>query len=139
MVESTLLKKLLNNRSLLDSYRENRQNALDQGNDTCPLLSIHDMRVLRMVVDYEDDKIMFKDNPNVWHELPTTRKGLMMVPLTKEACERHAKTPPPPQPPQTTAKRKNNKKKETVFVADVQCRCDCKEADGLASSALLCC
>ena len=65
-----------------------------------------------MVVDFEDDKIMFKDNPNVWHELPTTRKGLMMVPLTKEACERHAKTPPPPQPPQTTAKRRRNKKKE---------------------------
>ena len=35
---------------------------------------------------------MFKDNPNVWHELPTTKKGLKMVPLTKEACERHNKT-----------------------------------------------
>ena len=46
-----------------------------------------------MVVDYEDDKVMFKDNPDVWHELPTTKKGLMVVPLTKEACERHTKIP----------------------------------------------
>ena len=51
------------------------------------------MRILRMVVDYEDDKVMFKDNPDVWHELPTTKKAFMMVPLTKEACERHTKTP----------------------------------------------
>ena len=34
---------------------------------------------------------MFKDNPDVWHELPTTKKGLMMIPLTQEACERHSK------------------------------------------------
>ena len=65
-----------------------------KGNDTCSLLSIHDMRILRMVVDYEDDKVMFKDNPNVWHELPTTNKGLMLIPLTKDACERRAITPP---------------------------------------------
>ena len=45
------------------------------GNDTCPLLSIHDMRTLRIVVDYEDGTIMFKDNPKVWHKLPTTREG----------------------------------------------------------------
>ena len=32
---------------------------------------------------------MFKDNPDVWHKLPTTKKGLMMIPLTKEACDRH--------------------------------------------------
>ena len=50
------------------------------GNDTCPLLSIHDMRTLRMVVDYEDGEIMFKDNPKVWHQLPT-KKGLMLIPL----------------------------------------------------------
>ena len=35
------------------------------GNDTCPLLSIHDMRRLRMVVDYEEGKVMFKDHPDV--------------------------------------------------------------------------
>ena len=77
-----------------------------KGIDTCPLLSIHDMRILRMVVDYEDDKVMFKDNPDVWHELPTTKKGLMMVPLTKEACERHTKTP------STAATTTNNSKTE---------------------------
>ena len=44
------------------------------GNDTCPLLSINDLRRLRMVIDYEEGKVMFKDNPDVWHELPTTKK-----------------------------------------------------------------
>ena len=53
------------------------------GNDTCPLLSINDLRRLRMVVDYEKGKIMFKDNLDVWHKLPTTKKGLMMNPLTR--------------------------------------------------------
>ena len=50
------------------------------GNDTCPLLSINDLRRLRMVVDYEDGTVMFKDAPGVWHKLPTTKKGLMMIP-----------------------------------------------------------
>ena len=92
-----------------------------------------------MVVDYEDDKVMFKDNPDVWHELPTTKKGLMMVPLTKEACERHNKTPPPPpQPSQTATKRKKHKKKENVFAADMQCRCECQVAAGLVPAAQRC-
>ena len=47
------------------------------GNDTCPLLSINDLRRLRMVIDYEEGTVMFKDNPDVWHELPTTKKGLI--------------------------------------------------------------
>ena len=55
------------------------------GNDTCPLLSINDLRRLRMVVDYEEGHVMFKYNPDVWHKLPTSRKGLMMSPVTKEA------------------------------------------------------
>ena len=51
-----------------------RMHLIDRaGNDTCPLLSIRDMRTLRMVVDYEDGTIMFKDNPNVWRELPITK------------------------------------------------------------------
>ena len=107
------------------------------GNDTCPLLSINDLRRLRMVVDYEEDKVMFKDNPNVWHELPVTKKGLLRIPLTKDACERHAKTPPPPQP---TAQRNPKKtKSEKAFVSEVQCRCDCGKGDGLESSAFLSC
>ena len=36
-------------------------------------------------------------------------------------------------------KKDNNKKKEKAFAADAQCRCDCGEAAGLASSAVLCC
>ena len=66
-----------------------------EGNDTCPLLSINDLRRLRMVVDYEDSKVMFKDSPEVWHKLPTTKKGLMMMHLTKEACEKYRITDTP--------------------------------------------
>ena len=55
------------------------------GNDTSPLFSIDEMRRLRMVVDYEENKVMFKDNPDIWHELPVTKKGLMMIPLTEES------------------------------------------------------
>ena len=51
------------------------------GNDTCPLLSSNDVRRLRMVVDYEEGEVMFKDNPDIWHDLPTTKKGLMMIPF----------------------------------------------------------
>ena len=57
-------------------------------------------------LDYGEDKVMFKDSPNVWHELPTTNKGLVMIPLTKDACERRAKSPPPPQPPAKRIRKK---------------------------------
>ena len=45
-----------------------------------------------MVVDYEENKVMFKDNPGVWHELPTTGgdRGLMRIPLTQEAVEKYS-------------------------------------------------
>ena len=44
-----------------------------------------------MVIDYEDNKVMFKDKPNVWHSLPTTGgdRGLMLIPLTKETDEKY--------------------------------------------------
>ena len=44
-----------------------------------------------MVVDSEENKVMFKDKPHVWHELPTTGgdKGLMIIPRTKEAVEKY--------------------------------------------------
>ena len=40
-------------------------------------------------MDYEENKVMFKDNPDIWHEHPVTKKGLMMLPLENEACDRH--------------------------------------------------
>ena len=80
------------------------------GNDTCPLLSINDLRRLRMVIDYEEGKVMCKDNHDIWHELPTTKKGSMMIPLTKEACERHKMTTPPP--PKPTGIRNRKRKRE---------------------------
>merc|ERR1711954_528883 len=86
------------------------------GNDTSPLFSIDEMRRLQMVVDYRENKVMFKDNPDIWHVLPVTKKGLMMIPLTKAACERHATLQPPPQP---TVKPKRKKKgKDKVFAVD---------------------
>ena len=42
-----------------------------KGNGTLPLYPITKMRKHRMVVDYESNKIMFKDRPGEWHELPT--------------------------------------------------------------------
>ena len=100
-----------------------------EGNDTCPLLSINDLRRLRMVIDYEEGKVMFKDSPDVWHKLPTTKKGLMMIPLTKEACERYNTVPPPPEP---TTKRVRKKGKDKAFGL---CGCDCAEAPGLEAGA----
>ena len=90
------------------------------GNDTSPLFSIDEMRRLRMVVDYEENKVMFKDNPDVWHVIPVTKKGLMMIPLTKEACERHQMPPPPPQPTTKTV-RKRSKKDRALVVEGCSC------------------
>ena len=91
------------------------------GNDTSPLFSIDEMRRLRMAVGYEENKVMFKDNPDVWHVLPVAKKGLMMIPLTKEACERHATTPPPPQP---TAEPNRKKKGKERALTVVGCSCE---------------
>ena len=86
------------------------------GNETSPLFSIADQRRSRMVVDFEENKVMFKDKPDEWHTLPVTRKGLMMIPLTNEACERHlkpqsAEPPPPPSPPTKDTRRRKLMKK----------------------------
>ena len=82
-----------------------------KGNETSPLFSIDDQRRHRMVIDYEENKVMFKDRPDQWHTLPTTKKGLMMIPLTKEACEKH-KIAPPPSPHPAVRVLKNYKKKK---------------------------
>ena len=62
-----------------------------EGNETLPLYPISEMRKSRMVVDYEENKVMFKNNPKVWHQLPTTggERGLMLIPLTREAVEKY--------------------------------------------------
>ena len=90
------------------------------------------MRTLRMVVDYEDGTIMFKDRPDIWHKLPTTRKGLMMIPLTKEACDRFAVAIPPPPQQSKPTRKKGRKKKEKILAADTWDNCDCcSRAPGL--------
>ena len=62
------------------------------GNETLPLYPITEMRTNRMVVDYESNKIMFKDKPGEWHELSTTggERRLMLTPLTQEAVDRYS-------------------------------------------------
>ena len=90
-----------------------------EGNDTCPLLSINDLRRLRMIVDYEDSKVMFKDSPEVWRKLPTTKKCLMMMPLTREACDKYRITDTPPPPKSTGNGRVKRKPKPSKFVTAV--------------------
>ena len=62
-----------------------------EGNTTLPLFPISEMRQQGMVIDYSENKVSFKTNPNKWYKLPTTGAGgtgLMMIPLTAEACEK---------------------------------------------------
>ena len=54
------------------------------GNDTGPLFGINDLRRFRMVVDYDENKVMFKDKPDVWYQLPCTKRGLMLIPLHRK-------------------------------------------------------
>jgi len=42
-----------------------------------------------MVVDFELNKLNFKTQPGVWHTLPTTNRGLLLVPLTQEAVDKY--------------------------------------------------
>ena len=60
-----------------------------EGIETAPLYSVNDMREHRMVIEYEENKCVFKNEPSTWYKLPTARKGLLMITLTKEACARH--------------------------------------------------
>jgi len=60
-----------------------------EGNETKPLLPISEMRRHKMVVDFELNKINFKTQPGVWHTMPTTNRGLLLVPLTQEAVDRY--------------------------------------------------
>ena len=84
-ITSGLLKGKSNSMHLIDR----------EGNETSPLFSIDDKRRHRMVVDYEENKAMSEDKPDEWHTLPVTKKGLMMMPLTKEACEKFRTTETP--------------------------------------------
>ena len=120
MVEQPITSGLLSGKSI-------NMHLIDRsGNETSPLFSIDDQRRHRMVVDYEENKITFKDRPGEWHTLPTTKKGLMMIPLTKEACDRHSiqTTPPPPEPTQKRPKTKksHSKKKPCNSFACEDCR-----------------
>ena len=45
-----------------------------EGTETSPLFSIDDQRRHRVVIDYEENKVMFKGKPDEWYTLPTTKK-----------------------------------------------------------------
>ena len=98
-------------------------------NETSPLFSIDDQRRHRMVVDYEENNVMFKDQPNQWHELPVTKKGLMMIPLTKEACDLHmpSQPPPPPEPLKGTMRDKAVRRRGVVCKAEA---CSAENCEG---------
>ena len=86
-----------------------------KGNDTAPLLSIKEMRQNRMVVDFEEDKVMFKDKPGEWHKLPRTKKGLLLLPITKKAVKKHEKVMHVLHEagPESLTKIENSKKEDT--------------------------
>ena len=114
MVEQPITAGLLQGKSI-------KMHVIDRaGNETSPVFSIDGKRRHRMVVDYEENHVMFKDKPDVWHELPVTKKGLMMLPLTKEACERHALThpPPPPEPPKDGVRLRSARRRKTACRAE---------------------
>ena len=123
MVEQPITAGLLQGKSI-------NMHLIDRsGNETSPLFSIDDQRRHRMVVDYEENKVMFKDKPNEWYTLPTTKKGLLMIPLTKEACDRHmmtSTTPPPPEPTSnsTKVKKQHRKKQACNSFACQDCKSD---------------
>ena len=75
---------------------------------------------------------MFKDKPEEWYTLPTTRKGLMMIPLTKEACERHTvelQPPPPPVGDHVPKRKRDRKKKMCTSLSCEECKGSGKSSD----------
>ena len=90
------------------------------GNDTGPLYGINDLRRHRMVVDYDESKVMFKDKPDEWYQLPQTQKGLMLIPVTKEACDHHGwpQPSPPPELPQEQKGERPSRRRHTTFRAE---------------------
>ena len=78
-----------------------------------------DQRRHRMAVGYAENKVMFNDKPDEWRMLPVTKKGLLMIPLTKDACDRH--TPPPPGP---LVQRKSRRKHKDCACAVEDCKAD---------------
>ena len=58
IVEQTITSGLLKRKSI-------KMHLIDRaGNETSPLFSIDDQRRHRMFVDYEENKVMFKDQPD---------------------------------------------------------------------------
>ena len=77
---------------------------------------------------------MFEDKPDVWHTLPVTKKGLMMIPLTKEACDRHM-TPDPPPPTELPKEKAQRKRARRTKVACTAEACGAESCDGNDATA----
>ena len=91
-----------------------------------------------MVADYEENKVLFKDNPTEWHKLPTTEKGLMMIPLTKEACDRHVppEIPSPPEPVTDILKQKRAHRKKRRHAIPLRAKIADPLSEGPARSSV---
>jgi hypothetical protein len=63
------------------------RDAGEKLNTTPPLVPINWARKHRVIVDYEKDQMVYKDNPTQIYKLPRNHCGLLMVPLTPQAVE----------------------------------------------------
>ena len=61
-----------------------------EGNMTPALAGMDFLRKHGLIVDFEAGLVQFKfsSDPQKWHRLPRSQKGLLMLPLTKEARDR---------------------------------------------------
>jgi hypothetical protein len=61
------------------------------GNRTAPLLSIKEMTRLKMIIDFAEGSVSFKDAlpAHKWYVLPKTPTGLLFLPVTQKVNERH--------------------------------------------------
>ena len=55
---------------------------------TAPLYPISELKKNKVIIDYDTNELCFKSQPDVWHPVPTTSKGLMLLPVTQQAVER---------------------------------------------------
>ena len=59
------------------------------GDETLGLIGLPWLKANRVVIDYEHDTLRYKDDPSkTWHQMRTTGKGHMLMPLTRAAAER---------------------------------------------------
>ena len=61
---------------------------MEQPRPTPLMLGIDFMRTHRMVIDYEDDLVIFKDKPDDVYQLRQSEKGLLMMPMCGQTMQK---------------------------------------------------